>query len=122
MKKRISFLLFIELFSGLSLMTSCEKDYYVSFPIPEDISYADDMQPYFDAKCVNCHNGGGIPLNLSSDVSYDNLITGGYVDLANPANSSIYTKVAPGGSMAPYASPENAEMTLKWIEQGALNN
>ena len=87
-----------------------------------DVSYSLDMQPFFDASCVQCHNGGGIPLDLSPGVSYNALITGGYVNTAEPASSLLYTKIAPGGSMEQYATSSETSMTLKWIEQGALDN
>ena len=80
------------------------------------------MQPYFDSKCVSCHNGGSIPLDLSPVVSYDNLQNGGYIDIANPSNSKLYTKVASGGSMEQYSSSSETSMTLSWITQGAKNN
>ena len=104
---------------------SCEKSYYepiVTPGPPVEVSFSNDIQPYFDTKCTSCHNGSGIPLSLLSGVSYDNLINGGYVDLTTPSNSSIYTKVLVGESMEQYASPSERTMTLNWIEQGALNN
>ena len=109
--------------SGLILLivfASCEKEYVP--PIVDDISYQADMQPYFDSKCVSCHNGGPIPLNLEASVSYDNLHNGGFIDLANPSNSKLYTKIAPSGSMEQYSSSSQTSMTLLWIEQGAKNN
>lgn len=107
----------------LLVMSSCTKD-YVMPPPPLDptdtIYYSLDMQPFFDAKCINCH--GGASPNLEHPGSYDNLIGGGYVDVANPANSSLYIAINVGGSMESYATPEERAMTLAWIEQGALNN
>lgn len=107
----------------MALITSCEKEYV---PVPEppqgDVSYATDMQPFFDAECTGCHNGGGVPLDLTSPDSYDNLNTGGYIDIATPSNSSLYTKILPSGSMGQYTSSGKADLTLLWIEQGAKNN
>lgn len=105
------------------VFASCEKEYVPAPPpVVGDVSYQSDMQPYFDAKCTSCHNGGGIPLNLEASVSYDNLNSGGYIDLSNPSNSSLYTKIAPGGSMESYSTSAETAMTLTWIEQGAKNN
>ncbi len=87
-----------------------------------NVSFSNEMQPFFDAKCITCHNGSGIPLNLTSPGSYDALINGNYIDTDNPANSKLYTKILPGESMLEYASPAEREMTLVWIEEGAINN
>lgn len=109
----------------LTFTTSCYYDAVVGPEAPETVSYSADVQPYFDNKCIQCHNGSGAPLNLDASVSYENLTTGGnppYVDIANPSASSLYTKIASGGSMEPYSSATETAMILKWIEDGAENN
>ena len=130
MKKIYQRLLLVGLVSAIGFMTSCEKDYFVPEPIdPNDttttvdtVFYATDMQPFFDLKCAGCHNGGGIPLNLSPGVSYDAIINGGYIDATTPSNSKLYVKITPGESMAQYSTPDDTKMTFDWITQGALNN
>jgi hypothetical protein len=107
----------------LILFTSgCYYDEVYVAPPEGEISYSTDMQPFFDAKCTSCHNGTGAPLNLNADVSYDALISGGYINTTDPAGSSLYTKIDAGGSMEAYASDNERGITLKWIEQGANNN
>ena len=103
--------------------------YYEKIPIeppPDpnvDVSYSQDIQTYFDAKCVGCHmTGTGVPLNLEAEVSYANLFIGNYVDTLNPESSVLYVKISPGQSMAQYASDKDRQNTLLWIEQGAKNN
>jgi len=86
------------------------------------VSYSVQIQPFFGAQCTSWHNGGGIPLDLSSGVSFDALNSGNYIDAANPASSIIYTKIAAGGSMEQYASDTERALLLKWLEQGAQNN
>jgi hypothetical protein len=88
----------------------------------EPLSYSLEIQPIFDAKCASCHNGTGVPLDLSSDVSYDALFSGNYIDKAEPDNSSLYTKIDAGGSMEQYTTATEKAIILKWIEQGAENN
>ncbi len=125
--KRLSAIIGILLIIGF--ISSCEKESFVPAPPadpndtipPDSISYSADIQPFWDADCVSCH-GGTIPPNLSTGVSYDALTNGGYIDLANPTSSGIYTKIAPGGSMEQYSTSANTSMTLQWIEEGALNN
>lgn len=108
----------------ITLLTSCEKKYFVALTEEiKDVSYSTDMQPFFDAKCTNCHNGTGIPLDLTSPDSYNNLINDdNYIDTDNPENSELYTKIIPGGSMEQYATPTEREMTLVWITEGAKDN
>jgi len=123
MKKILSALTIFGIVFTLTFLSSCEKAYLV--PVEqgfENVSFSNEMQPFFDAKCITCHNGSGIPLNLTSPGSYDALINGNYIDTDNPANSKLYTKILPGESMSEYASPAEREMTLVWIEEGAINN
>ena len=129
MKKIITIIGVGGLFCLIFFSTSCTKE-YVQYPPPIDptdtIYYSADMQPFFDGSCTNsgCHIPGGIfsKLDLSDGASYASLTSQGYIDTAIPANSSLYTKINVGGSMATYATPAQREMTLAWIEQGALNN
>jgi hypothetical protein len=113
---------------GLLLITLFASGCYYDQVVPEvvelpdePVSYSMDIQPFFDAKCVSCHNGGGIPLDLSSAVSYDELLDG-YVDITDPEGSLLYTKMALGGSMEQYATPTELAITLKWIKEGANND
>jgi len=125
MKKIYNILTIFGIAFTMAFLSSCEKKYFVA-PDEEikDVSYATDMQPYFDAKCISCHDGGGIPLDLTSPGSYSNLINSSknYVDTDNPEASIIYTKVLPGESMAEHASPTERTMTLVWIQEGANDN
>ena len=116
----------IGLIGGFILVfaSSCHYDEVLprEVEIPVDpISYSLEIQPFFDAKCVSCH-GGSIPPDLSASVSYNELISGNYIDTTNPENSSLYLSVDNGGSMEIYATPEERAILLAWIEQGALNN
>lgn len=107
----------------LVFTTGCYYDKVLPEEAPEgDISYSEDIQPFFDASCISCHNGGGLPLNLQASVSYAELIFGDYIDTADPDNSLLYTKINTGGSMEQYATDLERSMTLKWIKQGAKNN
>jgi len=111
---------------GLLLITifasGCYYDQVLPVEIEGDVSYSVTIQPIFDAKCVSCHNGGGIPLDLSSGTSYDNLFSGNHINISDPANSLLYTKINTGGSMEPYANDTDRATILKWIEQGANDN
>ena len=99
-------------------MTGCEK-YVIDLPdIPTDISFSADIQPIFDARCVNCH-GGMIDPELNPGESYDELIDGEYVDTDDPEASELYTKLKGGHGNS---TIEEQLIILQWIKEGALNN
>ena len=105
----------------ITFLASCEKKYFVAPPPPDpdvEISYSNDMQPFFDAKCIGCH--GGITPNLESPGSYDNIINGGYVDTNDPESSKLYEVLF--GFMGAEVTQQQKDMTLLWIEQGAKDN
>lgn len=112
----------VSLMLGMVFTTGCYYDKVLPPEPPDMVSYSQNMQPFFDTKCVSCHNGTGIPLNLEASVSYAQLIFGDYVDTSNPKNSELYKEISPGGDMEQHASDLERAMTLKWIEQGAKNN
>lgn len=98
---------------------SCEK-YVIPPPeIPTGISYAEQVQPIFNDKCVSCHSGG-LPPDLSAEFSYDELIDGGFVDTDNPEDSELYQKLL--GTHSSRATEEEKLTILQWITEGALNN
>jgi hypothetical protein len=126
--KNLKYLL--PLITAITLFTSCSKEYVIPEPIEvvdpnepiDSVYYSVDIQPFFDAKCnSSCHNPA--MLDLRSSASYNELIAGGYIDIALPTNSLLYTKINTGGSMNSFGVT-STEITnvRKWIEQGALNN
>ncbi|MFZ4549122.1 MAG: hypothetical protein ACOYN4_16865 [Bacteroidales bacterium] len=127
MKKRFLRLLFL---SGtvLTLLTACEYDNNVPSPpkpappAGDTISYSQDVQPFWDAKCVSCHAGSIAP-NLLPAVSYSEVVPA-FVVPNNPETSELYTVCKPGGSMAIYGSVTAAELDLlyRWIYAGAKND
>ena len=124
MKKLNSILKIISAVMLVMVISSCEKSYYQPIEAPVDVSYATDMQPFFNTNCntTGCHDGGFIPLNLLENVSYDALINGGYIDVDKPEESKLYVKITAGESMEQYANATQRTMVLSWIEQGAKNN
>jgi len=126
MKKRFLQLLFL---SGtlLTLLTACEYTFIEPTPPPppppagDTISYSQDVQPVFTAKCVSCHPAVYKP-DLTTGKSYNALMTGNYVVAGKPAESSLYTKCATGGSMATYTSASDLDKIYRWIYAGAKND
>jgi len=126
MKRRLLGLLLV---AGtlIMMLNSCEYDYIVTVPEapappPESdtISYSQDIQPFFTASCEKCHQGGIAP-DLRQGKSYSALVPK-YVTAGEPENSTLYTKCAPGGSMATYTPAEDLALIKRWINAGAKND
>ncbi len=126
MKKRLLRLLFL---SGtiVTLLTACEYDFIVPTPPPppppagDTISFSQDIQPIFTAKCVTCHPVVYKP-DLTAGNSFNALKTGSYVVDSVPASSKLYQKVNTGGSMASYITADQVGLIYRWIYAGAKNN
>jgi hypothetical protein len=84
-----------------------------------EISFSKDIVPIFNAKCISCHYTGGTVPNLSKD-PYNNIISGGFVDINSPSSSKLYVIITTT-SMGGTNSSEKNEI-LTWIKQGALDN
>jgi len=108
----------------LMIFISCEYEtiepIVVELP-DEPISFSDEIQPIFTAKCIACH--AFLNPNLSEGTAYTSLISGEYVNTEDPENSRLIVQIDtghPGGSSNP--SVEERAKILKWIEEGAQNN
>ena len=89
--------------------------------LPENISWATDLAPVFDANCGTCHSGALEP-NLKAAQSHASITGGGFVDINNPEESKLVVKInVPHPSSDPLSLYEKA-LLLKWIEDGAKNN
>ena len=117
-KLSLAVMLLLMAFAGF---TSCEK-YTFNPPAVDpntEWSLKDDIQPIFNAKCIDCHAGALSP-DLRSDKSWNSLTKGGYVNL--PAETSrLYAKITSSSHTAKTSDAEKLKI-LYWIEQGAKNN
>ena len=107
----------------LVIVTACEKVVFEPIEIPtEEVSFAADIQPIWDAKCVSCHPPTK-DLDLTENQAYDELVPD-YVtvaDSADPTNSELYRKLV-GSSHASRTSDLEKATIQKWISQGVPNN
>ena len=118
-------LLILAIFTSLVTWQSCQYDWIEEEPVPDSVSFAVDIIPAFNNGGCNstvCHGTGGIPPDLTAANAYTSLFAENQIDLAVPENSILYKKMATGGSMNKYTSLGDADLVLKWIQQGALNN
>ena len=98
---------------------------------PLDVSYANDVQPIFNAQCTSCHgSNGGISLtNYSNTTSGNGFNYGSILIVAGDADASgLIDKISPnpefGSTMPLGGSLTNQEISTirAWINQGAKDN
>ena len=105
--------------TAIVFFTACEKHSHLieTVIIDEPISFRNEIQPIFDAKCISCHKGAIVP-DLRSENSYKALSEGSY--LTQPAESSkLYEYVFTKSSHASYTSQDDKNLIYSWLLQGA---
>ena len=106
------------------MFSSCEQVVYPPPELPDTgdtISYKLAIQPIWDGKCMDCHSiDGGREPYLDMEVSYDELISGGYVDTSNVESSQILKKL--NGTHKSKVTDTDRLIISMWISQGAKNN
>ncbi|MDQ7029807.1 MAG: c-type cytochrome domain-containing protein [Ardenticatenia bacterium] len=97
---------------------------------PPQVSYANDIQPIFDAYCVTCHGDLG-PEDGLSLTSYEKVMAGsvaGPVIIPGDSDNSELVKRIKGISQPrmPFGGPplndEHIRVVEMWVAQGAQNN
>ena len=83
------------------------------------LSFASDVVPVL-ALCNACHTH---KWTTSSNVTtfYNNLVSGGYINVAAPTSSKFYTRIN-NGHTSPTISTVNANKILTWMNEGSKNN
>ena len=117
--KKIFYLLFAAVLTGILLFDSCEKVVYPIPELPDTVSYSLNIQPIWDNKCVSCHAGSRDP-DLRPENSYVSLTDGGYIDTDNPEESDLMKKLY--GTNDARATETEKQLTLLWIKEGAKDN
>jgi hypothetical protein len=111
------------------LFTSCYKDIIVpdlaSDPDgpPQPVSFKSELAPLFNNSCAlaGCHVSGAHHPYMTSDVSYQQIVNGGFVNTALPKQSTLYIMV--NGEMGQYIpSKTDRQKVYDWIRNGAPNN
>jgi hypothetical protein len=90
---------------------------------PQAVSFKNDIAPMVNTKCAlsGCHVSGGHHPYMTLDVSYEQIVNGGYVNTLIPKASIIYIKI--NGEMKEYIpSAADRQKIYDWIRLGALNN
>jgi hypothetical protein len=90
---------------------------------PKFVSYSTDLKPLFAAKCTDagCHVSGAHKPYLAADISYQQIVSGGFVNLLLPKQSRLYEMI--NGEMQQYiSSADDRQKVYDWIRNGAPNN
>ena len=126
--KRLIYYTGLMLIVGMGL-SSCYKD-IIKPDLPKDpnappqqVSYNNELKPLFNASCtdVGCHVSGGHHPYLTSNVSYLEIVNGGFVNTALPKESILYKQVY--GDMGVHIpSQTDKQKVYDWIRNGAPNN
>lgn len=101
---------------------------------PAPVSYAADVQPIWNANCIDCH-GGTAGLELEAPGSRADLVgvastgwAGVRVAAGDPAASILYRKISGDsgvGDRMPQGGAlgnDDIETVRRWIAEGALDN
>ena len=90
---------------------------------PQPVSFNTELKPLFAAKCTEagCHVTGAHKPYLTPDISYAQIVSGGFVNLALPKESILYKNIY--GEMSQYiSSSADKQKVYDWIRNGAPNN
>ncbi len=90
---------------------------------PKQVSFKTELAPLFSANCAKagCHVSGAHKPYLSTDISYQQIVNGGFVNLALPKESILYKNIY--GEMAEHIpSKADKQKVYDWIRNGAPNN
>jgi uncharacterized membrane protein len=91
------------------------------------VSFANDIQPLLQSRCINCHGGQKTEKELNL-TSYEGVMTGsenGPVVTPGDAATSTMAELVSNGKMpkrGPKLTPDQVQLIVDWINQGAQNN
>ena len=90
---------------------------------PQPVSFSTELKPLFAAKCTDagCHVTGAHKPYMTPDISYTQIVNGGFVNLALPKESILYKNIY--GEMSQYiSSSADKQKIYDWIRNGVPNN
>ena len=127
MKKKLIYLV-VALLCASGGLHACYYDSVATIEgLPTNVSLKNDVQPIFDRDCnmSGCHDDKPTHApGLTPEKAYNDLISGGYINTTDPANSVLYLAINGGGMPAgrPPLSDKDKKLILGWITDGAKNN
>jgi len=91
------------------------------------VSFANDVNPIFQSRCLNCHGGERLEEGLSMK-TYTDLMAGsdnGVVINPGDSEGSLLVELILANKMpkrGPRLTPPQVQLIVDWINQGALDN
>lgn len=90
---------------------------------PQPVSFKTELAPLFNTNCAlaGCHVSGAHKPYLATDISYQQIVNGGFVNTALPKESILYKMI--NGEMSQYIPAKaDRQKVYDWIRNGAPNN
>ena len=128
MKRLIMYSGLIFMVLGVSLI-GCYKDVILPEAAvdpdgpPQAVSFKNVVAPLVNAQCAlsGCHVTGGHQPFMTTDIAYQQIVNGGFVNTLLPKESIIYKMI--NGEMQQYIpSATDRQKIYDWIRNGAPNN
>lgn len=91
------------------------------------VSFATDILPLLESRCINCHGGErtqeGLDLKTHASIMVGSE-NGAVITPGDAANSTLAKLVLEGKmpKRGPKLTPEQSQLIVDWINQGALDN
>lgn len=90
---------------------------------PQPVSFKTELAPILNTNCAlaGCHVSGAHKPYLTTDISYQQIVNGGFINTSLPKESILYKMI--NGDMAQYIpSKTDRQKVYDWIRNGAPNN
>ena len=90
---------------------------------PKAVIFSTELAPLFATHCAlaGCHVSGNHKPYMAADISYQQIVNGGYINTSIPKASILYNKI--NGEMKEYIpSASDRQKVYDWIRNGAPNN
>jgi hypothetical protein len=90
---------------------------------PQAVSFKDDLAPLLNKSCAltGCHVSGGHKPYMNTNISYQEIVNGGFVNTLIPKESILIKYL--NGEMAQYMpSKADRQKVYDWVRNGAPNN
>jgi len=91
------------------------------------VSFVNDIKPIFDARCIKCHGVERTKEGLDMQ-TYENIMAGSrngpVIEPGNADNSYLVQQIVNGEmpDRGEPVTPDELQLIIDWVNQGALNN